>query len=197
MKKRCCECKELKNISKFRKKKGINDNPIKERFNACNECYHHLTSRKPKQKATKITKRIETTEQRLTRFSKDLKKKQTVSEGIFEQALIKEKIAYKSQYPIFDRHHRYIVDFLISVYNGSKGIVVEIDGGYHQTEEMILKDKNRDDYLHLRGFVVMRFTNDQIPSRIKDIITLLDNYDIKRLDFDIDLKKESHTIILK
>ena len=52
----------------------------------------------------------------------------------------------------------YIVDFL---FRKSK-LVVEIDGGYHQTEEQQDLDAIRTEWLESSGFSVIRFTNEQV-----------------------------------
>lgn len=67
----------------------------------------------------------------------------------------------------------YIVDFLIP----SIKTVVEIDGGYHGTEEQILKDAERTRIISSKGIKVIRFTNDAVfnDKFLKDKIILLLN----------------------
>ena len=52
----------------------------------------------------------------------------------------------------------YIVDFL---FRKSK-VVVEIDGGYHFTEEQQKDDEIRTNWLEYQGYKVVRFTNEQV-----------------------------------
>lgn len=52
----------------------------------------------------------------------------------------------------------YIVDFL---FRRSK-LIIEVDGGYHFTEEQQKEDAIRQDWLEHQGFKVLRFTNEQI-----------------------------------
>ena len=52
----------------------------------------------------------------------------------------------------------YIVDFL---FRKSK-VVVEIDGGYHFTEEQQKDDVMRTDWLEHQGYKVVRFTNEKV-----------------------------------
>ena len=52
----------------------------------------------------------------------------------------------------------YIVDFL---FRKSK-VVVEIDGGYHFTEEQKKEDALRTEWLEAQGYKVVRFTNEQV-----------------------------------
>lgn len=60
----------------------------------------------------------------------------------------------------------YIVDFACL----SKQLVIEIDGGYHFTEEQITLDKIRTEYLNTLGFTVLRFTNEEVLSDIETVL---------------------------
>ena len=52
----------------------------------------------------------------------------------------------------------YIVDFFFR----KSMLIVELDGGYHFTEEQQKEDAIRQDWLELMGYKVLRFTNEQI-----------------------------------
>lgn len=52
----------------------------------------------------------------------------------------------------------YIVDFACI----KAKIIIEIDGGYHNTEEQINLDTTRTNYLNRYGYQVIRFTNEEI-----------------------------------
>ena len=61
----------------------------------------------------------------------------------------------------FRRQHiikDYIVDFVCL----HKKIVIEVDGEYHYQEGQIIKDTERTEDLQLRGFKVIRFTNEEV-----------------------------------
>jgi len=49
----------------------------------------------------------------------------------------------------------YIVDFYIACAN----LVIEVDGGQHNDEEAILRDKERDAWFRERGITVLRYSN--------------------------------------
>lgn len=54
------------------------------------------------------------------------------------------------------------------------GIVIEVDGGYHNTPEQILKDQERDRWLtKKRNFKVIRVKNEDVDTL--DIISLIEN----------------------
>jgi len=55
------------------------------------------------------------------------------------------------------------------------GLVVEIDGDTHGTELALRNDKTRAFYLRERGFVVLRFSNEDVlkyPDGVFDILTM-------------------------
>lgn len=60
----------------------------------------------------------------------------------------------------------YIVDFF---FRKSK-VIVEIDGGYHFTEEQQREDAVRQDWLEQMGYKVIRFTNEQVLFDTNNVI---------------------------
>ena len=63
----------------------------------------------------------------------------------------------------------YIVDFYIH----SKGIVIELDGSQHLSEEYEISDKKRDAELNKLGLRVIRYTNDDIKKHFYEVCTEL------------------------
>ena len=83
-----------------------------------------------------------------------------IEEGM-ARALDAKGISFTAQ-PLIGRYH---VDFLVEK-NGSQ-VVVECDGkAYHSSDEAKERDKERDSYLHERGYPVLRFTGGEINGRI-------------------------------
>ena len=70
-------------------------------------------------------------------------------------------LAFRRQYPIGD----YIVDFICK----EKWLVIEIDGGQHNTSEAIEYDNKRTLYLESRGFKVLRFWNIDIDNNFDGV----------------------------
>lgn len=63
----------------------------------------------------------------------------------------------------------YIFDFYVAAHR----MVIEVDGGYHNTPEQSARDKIRDKELVRRGFKVVRLSNEQViefPRRAKATI---------------------------
>ena len=95
------------------------------------------------------------------------RKNMTEAEGVFWSL---EKCSLLGQRCL--RQHvigDYIVDFL---FRKSK-VVVEIDGGYHYTEEQQKEDKIRTDWLEQQGYKVVRFTNEQVLYDTDNVLIVL------------------------
>ena len=56
---------------------------------------------------------------------------------------------FRRQYPI----GKYIVDFICR----EKKLIIEVDGGQHNTKENIQADNQRTEYLESKGYKVLRF----------------------------------------
>ncbi|MCQ2114468.1 MAG: DUF559 domain-containing protein [Bacteroidaceae bacterium] len=72
----------------------------------------------------------------------------------------------------FRRQHiigEYIVDFV----DLASGLVIEIDGGYHNKPEQKILDTKRTDYLQKQGFSVIRFTNEEVLFKTDETINIL------------------------
>lgn len=89
----------------------------------------------------------------------------TPAEEIMWEQLSNKKLGgYK-----FRREHiigMYIADFVCLREN----LVIEIDGGYHDTEEQQEKDQERTEWLQDHGFKVIRFKNEQVLNNIEHVL---------------------------
>ena len=61
----------------------------------------------------------------------------------------------------------YIVDFFFR----KSMLIVELDGGYHFTEEQQKEDAIRQDWLVHMGYKVQRFTNDEVLFNTESVIS--------------------------
>ena len=69
----------------------------------------------------------------------------------------------------FSRQHiinEYIVDFVCL----TKGVIIEVDGEYHNTIEKSLLDKERTIALESAGFKILRFKNEEVFHHLHDVI---------------------------
>ena len=73
-----------------------------------------------------------------------------------------EGYKFRRQHPLL----KYIADF----YCHQLKLVIEIDGGYHQTEEQKKLDAERTAAIEFEGLKVIRFTNKQVISNISDVL---------------------------
>lgn len=61
----------------------------------------------------------------------------------------------------------YIVDFFFR----KSMLIVELDGGYHLTEEQQKEDAIRQDWLEHMGYKVLRFTNEEVLFNTESVIS--------------------------
>ena len=98
-------------------------------------------------------------------FREKLIANQTKAELRIRMLLDKSRIQYEFQKQIGP----YFADFCFE----ERKLILEIDGGYHETKKQISKDKVRTKVLEGFGYRVMRFTNEQVfceESRCRDLI---------------------------
>ena len=96
--------------------------------------------------------------------AKVLRKNQTTQEQKLWSLLRNRSfhnLKFKRQYPIGS----YIVDFICL----EKNIVIEIDGGQHNTDENIKYDNKRNEFLNSKGFKVIRFWNNEIDKNLEGV----------------------------
>jgi very-short-patch-repair endonuclease len=100
----------------------------------------------------------------LKRFAKENRHNMTLAEKILWEELRNNKTGYKfrKQHPIGD----YIADFICI----EKKLVIEVDGGYHNTLEQQQDDAVRTIDIEKMGYSVIRFTNDEVEKQPATII---------------------------
>lgn len=101
---------------------------------------------------------------RLKDFALAHRKDETAAEQVLWDKLRAKKEGYK-----FRRQHivgQFIADFVCL----SKGLIIEVDGNYHQLPDMKLSDAERTKMLNDLGFEVLRFTNDEILYDLENVI---------------------------
>lgn len=69
---------------------------------------------------------------------------------------------FRRQYPIGN----YVVDFICR----EKKLIIEIDGGQHNQDEIKEYDELRSKYLESKGFKVIRFWNNDIDTNIESVV---------------------------
>ncbi len=75
--------------------------------------------------------------------------------------------------PITVNRQKNIGNYIVDFYVHSKGVVIELDGSQHLSEEHEISDKLRDKELNKLGLRVIRYTNDDIKKRFYEVCTEL------------------------
>ncbi len=75
---------------------------------------------------------------------------------------------FKRQHPIA----HYIVDF----YCHKAKLIIELDGGYHNEADQMINDEFRTDELTDLGLMVLRFSNEEVRSRMEEVIKRISDY---------------------
>ena len=97
-------------------------------------------------------------------FAQINKRYQTDAERLLWEHIRAKQLSVK-----FNRQHiigDYIADFVFI----EKGLVIEVDGGYHSEYEQIEKDEFRTERLKELGFSVIRFTNEEVLEDISNVL---------------------------
>ena len=97
--------------------------------------------------------------------AKKLRDSATVAEEKFWLAVKNNQIEgfkFRRQHPL----SFYIADF----YCHALKLVIEIDGGYHLTEEQQLLDEERTKHIEFQGLKVIRFTNEEVLAQLPEVI---------------------------
>ena len=64
-----------------------------------------------------------------------------------------------------------ILDYIADFYSPSANLIIEVDGGYHQTDEQQTLDEIREEKLKKQGYRILRFTNEQVLFDIDRVLT--------------------------
>jgi len=98
-------------------------------------------------------------------FARELRQKQTDAERALWGRLRNkqlEGVKFRRQQPIGG----YIIDFA----SFEKELVIEIDGGQHNEDEMREKDEERTTCLKKRGYRILRFWNNEVLMNMEGVL---------------------------
>ena len=97
-------------------------------------------------------------------LARNLRKNSTTQENLLWSLLRNRKLnnlKFKRQVPIGS----YIVDFVCE----EKKLIIELDGGQHNTPENLQYDKKRTEYLNSLGYKVIRFWNNEFDNNLEGV----------------------------
>jgi very-short-patch-repair endonuclease len=101
----------------------------------------------------------------IVKMARELRNNLTEAENILWQEIRNRKLdgyKFRRQHPI----DKFIVDF----YCHKKKLVVELDGGIHNHEEIKEYDVARSDELEMFDIKVIRFTNEEVYKNLDDVL---------------------------
>ncbi|WP_136467850.1 DUF559 domain-containing protein [Flagellimonas onchidii] len=93
-----------------------------------------------------------------------------------------ENLKFRRQHPLKE----YILDFFCEEY----GIVIELDGEYHNQPNQKEKDELRDTHLKNLGYLVLRFENKVVFEEIDTLLQTIKNAKEKQYGFSMVRKKQ-------
>ena len=104
---------------------------------------------------------------RLKAYSKEMRRFATEAESILWEYLRAKQLGktFKRQHIIGD----YIADFVCL----ESGLIIELDGGYHQLPEQQINDEQRTEWLEKHGFRVIRFKNEKFLTNINHCLEII------------------------
>lgn len=100
----------------------------------------------------------------------ELRKNMTLSEQILWEYLRTKPLGHKfrRQHPISS----YVADF----YCHSLQLIIEVDGGIHNDQDVRLHDEVRQRSLEAEGISFLRFRNEEIEKEINAVILSIENH---------------------
>ncbi|MFH1253279.1 MAG: endonuclease domain-containing protein [Candidatus Uhrbacteria bacterium] len=118
-----------------------------------------------------------------------LRKNQTVAEAILWQYLRGKdlKVKFVRQYGI----ENYVAVFCCR----SKKLIIEIDGGIHDVEEIKIEDQKRTNHLENLGFKIIRFKNEEILNELEKVLVKIKALVDDSVGFRKFFPKKCHPVI--
>ena len=95
---------------------------------------------------------------------------------------------FRRQRPVL----HYIADFLCK----ELMLIIEIDGITHDTEEVVIKDRQRENYLKEAGFKIVRFTDEEVLNNLAGVVNKLEML-IEKIEASTPSPRQRGTIEIK
>jgi very-short-patch-repair endonuclease len=103
--------------------------------------------------------------------AKELRKSMTLAEKILWEKLRNSKLnglKFRRQHPL----DIFIADF----YCHQKRLIIELDGGIHDTSEQKEYDDGRAFELEEKGFKILRFKNEEVLNNIEGVLSRIESH---------------------
>lgn len=123
-----------------------------------------------KQDPPKIKNKHQNAKPRIFFYAHQLRQRTTEAENVLWNAVKGKQLGvrFRRQHPV----QQFIADF----YCHSALLVVELDGGYHDTEAQTLADQKRTDALEASGLKVIRFHNEEVLDNLERVLEVIRGY---------------------
>ncbi len=114
--------------------------------------------------------------------ARENRKNPTEAEDLLWQEVRNSNLGYKI------RRQHYIGNFIVDFVSLDKKLIIEIDGGYHDTKEQIESDEQRTLELEQKHlYKVIRFTNEEVLNDLKTVVVKIKEELILRNSFKTNL----------
>jgi len=103
--------------------------------------------------------------------ARDLRKRSTVGEDAFWQIVRNRRflsLKFKRQFPIEFNYENRKRFFIADFYCHEKELVVEIDGGIHESQKEY--DELRDNIMKILGLKIIRFSNFDVLNNLEKVL---------------------------
>jgi adenine-specific DNA-methyltransferase len=101
----------------------------------------------------------------LTPLAKQLRKKPTDAEKKLWAQLSNKQIE-----GVKFRRQQFIGPYIVDFVSLEKRLIIEIDGGHHNEDEVVEADEKRTTWLKQTGFQVLRFWNNEVLTNIEGVV---------------------------
>ena len=71
--------------------------------------------------------------------------------------------------PLMVHRQKVIGPYIVDFYIASAGLIIELDGSQHYEEKGVQKDLDRDLYLRSKGLKILRYPNNYVNSRFREV----------------------------
>ncbi len=105
----------------------------------------------------------------LKSYARENRKNATLAEQMLWEQLRDNALGIK-----FLRQH-IIGDYIVDFVTREKGLVIEVDGGYHSEPRQQENDILREQELEQKGYHVLRFTNEEVLFEIENVMEQIKN----------------------
>lgn len=106
----------------------------------------------------------------LKQYAEENRNKPTEAESVLWEALKGKGIGDK-----FRRQH-IISDFIVDFFCAELGLIIEVDGGYHNYPPQMKSDAERTEALSQLGYIEIRFTNEEVLGDIDGVLHKISNF---------------------